>query len=207
MNKLKIYNKCIILCMICVCIYTAVTQYFANNFRVMHNFLLIFVLLLPDIIEKFTKLRLDNILKITYTIFIILAMYLGSCLNLYYTTNFYDNVVHTLFGVVGSIFAFNLLFIFKKYDYKSTIFNIIYVLSVTIFLAVTWECCEYFYDIMFNANTQHALETGVVDTMTDLLVALLGSLVFVLLYYVEKITNKNLLINKYAKVLGDEYGK
>lgn len=207
MKKLNIYNIIIILCMILVCLYTFTFQFISHDKRVFSNIITIIILILPYVIEKFTKLRFNNVLKVTYTIFTILASYLGTCLKWYNTISYYDNIVHTLFGVVGSVVALNLLFMFKKYDKKNIIFNILFVISITMFMAVTWEFVEYFYDIFTNHDTQHVLDSGVVDTMTDLLVAFIGGLTCIFFYYLENVLNKKWLIKKYIKVLGDEYGR
>lgn len=207
MKKLKIYNFCIILCMTCISLYTALIECITNNHRVISNFLLIIALIAPYLVEKITKLKFNDILRIMYTIFCILSIYLGGSLNCYNNINYYDNILHFIFGIFGSIISLNLLFMFKKYDNKNKLFNILYILAMTMLMAVCWEFCEFFYDTLFNKNTQHALDTGVLDTMTDLTVAFVASLLLNLFYYLEKITNKNLLISKYMKILGDEYGK
>ena len=207
MKKLNIYNIIIILCMILICLYTFTFQFISHDKRMFNNIITIIILLLPLLIEKLTKLKFNNILKVAYTTFVILASYFGTCLKLYNTISYYDTIVHTLFGFIGSIIALNLLFIFKKYDKKNIIFNILFVISIIMFMAVTWEFGEYFYDIFTNHDTQHVLDSGVVDTMTDLLVAFMGSLTCISFYYLENIFNKKWLIKKYIKVLGDEYGR
>lgn len=207
MKKLNIYNVIIISCMILICLYTFMFQFLSHDKRVFNNIVTIIILVLPFLIEKFTKIKFNNILKITYTIFVILASYFGTCLKLYNTINYYDIIVHTLFGFMGSVISLNLLFILKKFDKQNLIFNLLFVISITMFMAVIWEFVEYFYDIFTNNDVQHVLDSGVVDTMTDLLVAFMGCLVCIFLYYLENILNKKWLIKKYIKVLGDEYGK
>lgn len=207
MKKLNIYNIIIILCMILVCLYTFIFQLISHDKRLFSNLVTIIILILPYVIEKYTKLKFNNALKVTYTIFTILASYFGTCLKLYNTISYYDTIVHTLFGFMGSIIALNILFMLKKYDKKSIIFNMLFVISFTMVLAVTWEFIEYFYDIFTNHDAQHVLDSGVVDTMTDLLVAFIGGLTCISFYYLENVLNKKWLIKKYIKVLGDEYGK
>ena len=47
-------------------------------------------------------------------------------------------------------------------------------MGIVALIAVAWELFEYFMDTYVGMNLQHTLDTGVTDTMQDMLVALLG---------------------------------
>lgn len=44
-------------------------------------------------------------------------------------------------------------------------------------IALSWEVIEYVGDLLFNMNSQHNLETGVHDTMQDIIAALTGGII------------------------------
>jgi hypothetical protein len=46
------------------------------------------------------------------------------------------------------------------------------------FLATMWEVYEYASSIIFNIDPQNNLTTGVNDTMQDIIVALIGTILF-----------------------------
>ena len=47
-------------------------------------------------------------------------------------------------------------------------------------IAVIWEFFEYGMDLLMAMDLQHVETTGVSDTMTDLIVAFLGSIIFLI---------------------------
>ena len=44
------------------------------------------------------------------------------------------------------------------------------------FVALIWELCEFGADCLLNMDLQHNLDTGVVDTMEDMMAAFLGGI-------------------------------
>lgn len=61
-------------------------------------------------------------------------------------------------------------------------------------IASLWEFLEYGADTFLKMNVQHSIETGVSDTMEDMLVAFLGSIIVSILYIIEsKKTKKGFL--------------
>ena len=52
-------------------------------------------------------------------------------------------------------------------------------------IASIWEFLEFGADTFFGMNVQHSLDTGVRDTMEDMLIAFLGSLIVSISYLVE----------------------
>ena len=65
--------------------------------------------------------------------------------------------------------------------------------------ASLWEIFEYLSSYYFNVDPQKVQMTGVTDTMGDIIVAFLGSIIVSLSYYYEYIYIKNYLIKKYIK--------
>ena len=53
-----------------------------------------------------------------------------------------------------------------------------------------WEIFEFTNDAIFQADAQHVMTTGVDDTMLDMIVALLGSVIVVVIYGIEYFLKK-----------------
>lgn len=137
------------------------------------------VMLVPNFVNKFTKFKIKNKYITLYIIFIFLAYFLGSILGLYDKVILYDKVVHTLSGIATSVLAIVIL----ENDRKSklSIFTkYIYIISFSMLIAVIWESFEYITDIIFNTDAQKTRLTCINDTMQDMLVALLGSVLYII---------------------------
>lgn len=148
-----------------------------SNYERMHTYLALpFVLVVPTLLEKMTKKELSINLKVFYFCFIFFADFLGCVVNLYGTVSWFDKFTHFLSGVFTAYIG---LLLMKQFCYKqNNIGKIIYVLSFTCLIAVIWEFFEYGMDLLMAMDLQHVETTGVSDTMTDLIVAFLGSIIF-----------------------------
>lgn len=161
--------------------------------RLLGDISLPLVLCMPKIINKIFKFNLSSYLEMIYIIFIIIAQFLGSIVNLYNTVWWYDLFAHFISGVLTGVLALIVLNWFKKYNYNDKFFNILFIISFVLMVASIWEFLEYGTDKFMNLNVQHSIETGVSDTMEDMLIAFLGSILVSLKLLAEK---KNGFINK-----------
>ena len=154
---------------------------------------MILVLFLPKIFCKIFKFKISDALELLYIIFMILALFLGGVINLYNTTWWYDIVMHFISGLVTAVIGLLVLNWFKMYKKSNKLFNALYIIMFVLFIASLWEFLEYGIDVFLNQNMQHVIETGVSDTMQDMLVAFLGSVIisFIDLYSdkIEKLVN------------------
>lgn len=154
-----------------------------NNHSRTLTYIAIFpILLVPFIINK-TKYKLNDFETMMYYIFIFLADFLGCVVNLYNTIYWYDLLVHFLSGIATFILG---LIIYKHItkEKKNKQLKIIFCLGTVAIIAIIWELFEYFIDTFIGMDLQHTLDTGVSDTMQDMLVALLGGLL--LSFYIWK---------------------
>ena len=55
---------------------------------------------------------------------------------------------------------------------------------------------EFGADLVMKTDVQHSLDTGVADTMQDMLIAFLGSLIVAFSYLIENKVSKNGFIKK-----------
>lgn len=170
----KLISKILLILMNILTVIIAIIAFCNNNYSRVLTYIAIFpILLLPFIINK-TKYKLTDIETMMYYIFIFLADFLGCVVNLYNTISWYDMFVHFLSGIATFILA---LIIYKHISKeKNKLLKIIFCMGIVAIIAVVWELFEYFMDTYVGMNLQHTLDTGVTDTMQDMLVALLGGL-------------------------------
>ena len=157
---------------------------------------LFFTLLVPTIVEKIFKLELSYNLKIIYFTFIFIADFLGCVVGLYNSTVWFDVFAHFLSGILTALLG---IFLMKLFNYKETKFgSLLYALGITCLIAILWEMFEFGMDTISGTTLQHVPDTGVNDTMEDVIAAFMGSLVFLIVYFCE---TKQGLLHKFTKNL------
>jgi len=149
------------------------------------------------IIKKIFKIKINEGLNLIYIVFIFMAHFLGVICELYNHIYWFDKFVHFLSGIVISLVAIYLLIKFKKNN--NLFFDILCIVSITLASAAFWEIFEYLASYYLSVDPQKVLVTGVTDTMHDIIVAFLGSILVSSAYYYEIKYNYNLLINKFLK--------
>lgn len=154
--------------------------------RLLPDLSIILVLLLPKILRKIFNLKITPMLELIYIIFMFLAHFLGSIVNLYNITWWYDLFAHFTSGLLTGVLALIILKWLGMYNDKNKLFNIIFIIAFALMVASLWEFCEYVVDKFTTMNVQHNIETGVNDTMEDMLIAFLGSMVVSIKYVFEK---------------------
>jgi len=137
------------------------------------------------VLPKFFKNKINDKLVFIYYIYVFLLLVLGCLTKLYSRLVYYDVFTHFMFGFIGCIAALYLLNLFDM-QYKNKIFNIIFMISLTLAFASIWEIFEYISSIVFNDDVQHVLTTGVRDTMEDIISSLVASIIFVITYIFKK---------------------
>lgn len=147
------------------------------------------VVLVPFIIRKVIRYNLSDKLEFIYLIFVFLAHILGTVVNLYSSVWWWDLFVHFLSGVFTSYIALILLTEFKVLKSKNKIFSAIFIVCFSLSIASLWEFFEFTADKITGGDTQWVLKTGVDDTMTDMLVAFLGSILFAFNHLINKKSN------------------
>ena len=143
---------------------------------------ILLTLILPYIFEKIFKKKLGETFKLIWIIFIFMAHYLGVINHFYDKFYYFDKIVHAISGILTAYIA--MLILNKKT--KNTIFSILFIVSFSALCALSWEIFEFVCNILVGGDAQRVALTGVDDTMLDMIVAVAGSLVFTLYYYVLK---------------------
>lgn len=188
----KINNIIIILSLIVELIY-----FIMNPIITVDNILLLLsyipVIFIPRIfnfIFKKSKIKITDDIEFAYLIFLILAFLFGSIMGGYSKIYWYDSFTHLLSGVFTAFMAPIVLKWLNRYDKKDIIFNVIYIILVTLSVAVLWECTEFTIDKTLGTDTQKVLTTGVNDTMKDMICALAGSILYSI-YYLYSLSKKS----------------
>lgn len=188
----KINNIIIILSLVIELIY-----FIMNPIITVDNILLLLsyipVIFIPRIfnyIFKKSKIKITDDIEFVYLIFLILAFLFGSIMGGYSKIYWYDSFTHLLSGVFTAFMAPIVLKWLNRYDKKDIVFNIIYIILVTLSVAVLWECTEFTIDKILGTDTQKVLTTGVNDTMKDMICALIGSILYSI-YYLYSLSKKS----------------
>lgn len=136
------------------------------------------------ILSKILKIKVNEKLNFLYILFIFIAHFLGVIVNLYDKIYWFDKFAHFLSGIATSVLI--LIILVKTNNYKSNFFTVLYILSFTSLVASYWEIFEYLSSVLFGLDPQRVLLTGVNDTMGDIIIATLGSMLVSIYYYYNK---------------------
>lgn len=145
---------------------------------------IIIVVLGPYLIKKVFKYKMSEELKFLYFSFIFVALILGCIYNFYRTISWFDLFAHFLSGIMTSIVALIILKRFNLLKKNLLFFDMIFIVSFTLLIASCWEFFEFFSDKIFKSDCQWVLLTGVDDTMGDMLISSLASIIFSLVFYI-----------------------
>ncbi len=155
----------------------------------------------PFLIKKILKYEMSELLKILYYVFVLIALILGSILGWYYKISWLDLFAHFLSGIATMIVA--LIILKKNHLLKKELkwFHLVFMIAFSLMIASFWEFFEFFSDKILGGDTQWVKETGVDDTMGDMLIAFLGSILFCIYYFIEVKIKKDKFIKKLDQVL------
>lgn len=151
--------------------------------------------LLPFLIpvyNKIAKKSLPTVISTACAVFVFMAVCLGTCMDFYHKFWFWDLLLHGLSGFLCGLMIF--VFIMDWNGAKlnpAGCFFLIFVFCMGI--AAIWEVVEYSADTLFGGDAQRVQEliaagkSPVSDTMEDIIAAMVGSIVFLLAVFVDKL--------------------
>ena len=134
--------------------------------------------------------------------FVFLAYFLGSIIDLYHKISFYDTLMHFTSGILSSLLALDILKRENVIEKNNLFITLLFVLGFTFLISGLWEIFEFTTDNIFGKDAQKVLTTGVSDTMKDIISAFLGSLIIVVSYIYEKVNNMKLFVINFIKSIG-----
>ena len=165
---------------------------------------IILLALLPDILRK-RNIKITEKIEFIYLLLLFTAHFLGSIVNLYHKISWYDTLVHYISGLIVCLFGY---FIYiKGKGSKNKYLEFLFLLSFSALVAFFWESFEFIFDQLFGKDAQNVKTTGVVDTMEDMIVALLGTFTVQICAYLEKKYDKKLFISHFIQEMHVVYGK
>ncbi|HNQ64481.1 MAG TPA: hypothetical protein PLF58_03135 [Smithella sp.] len=163
---------------------------------------------LPDYIV-YKNIHLPHILEIVIVIFIFAGIFLSVRFELYYHVFWWDDVLHTLSGIIIGFLGFIIIYkINSKYSMDiSPLLVAVFAFTFAMTMGVIWEIFEFALDVFFGTTMQswdlpHDTTligrsfqgSGLRDTMSDLIVNSLGALLTsVICYFLYKREKKKTL--------------
>lgn len=153
------------------------------------------LLFIPNILAKVFKIKITDKMKFLYLLFLFLAHFLGSIANFYHRFAFYDTFTHFL---SGAFTAFIGIYLFHNHISNKKV-EFVLLLAFSALIAISWETFEFVSDNLFGKDAQNVLTTGVDDTMIDMLVALLGSVLLEIITFWSLKKKKKNFLTDYVK--------
>lgn len=174
-------------------------QYKTEGFLVLTLLLTYF----DSLLEKIAKIRLSVILRTGILLFILGALYLGSLMRWYDRLEWWDILMHALSGVIFTYIGMTLMREINDRTTKANIHPAIYLafgFCFTLAIGVGWEIVEFLADKFVGANMQRTLgkagQNAILDTMTDLISALLAAGVTILYEGIKSKKKRKQLVEK-----------
>ena len=159
-------------------LYFGLFQY--NSSKLLTYLAVIPVLGVPYLISRF-KFKLNNKELCYYYLFVLLAYFLGCVVNLYKYIWWYDIFVHFISGIFS--FGVGLYLVSRMNNVKiNKWFLVFFCLCFVMFIAGLWELFEFWIDNLLGMNLQHNKDTGVVDSMIDMMSAFVGGILYFVSY-------------------------
>lgn len=149
---------------------------------------LVFMLnLFPVFLSRRYKIFVPPEFQLLVIVFIFATIFLGSVFDLYYKFNWWDTVLHMLSGFLLGLIGFVVLFVLNRLNHipreMKPFFICFFAVTFAVFLGVIWEIYEFIQDQIWPQFNMQTIETGVTDTMIDLIVDLIGATVVAFMGY------------------------
>src|SRR5262245_415130 len=143
--------------------------------------LVIALTLLPAFVGRRYRVVIPPEFQFVSALFVVLTLFLGSAADFYYKFWWWDIVLHTGSGILLGIIGFLAVFLLNQTDRIpagiTPFFLCVFAVAFAVTLGVVWEILEFVVDCISPATNMQSRETGVVDTMQDLIVDMLGAIV------------------------------
>ena len=153
-------------------------------------------LLIPPLAERLFRLKLGYPMKTSILIFCLISFSLGVTLRWFNRFPGYDNFAHGLSGIlftlIGLCFYVRIGGVPDRHHQK--LLQISFAIFFSFTIAVIWEVGEFAGFLLTGHDAQHHLDTGVFDTMEDIIACAAGSLAAALDYAIYTRKKKSLFM-------------
>jgi len=168
-------------------------------FLIFSGVLALVFMLLPAFLERRMRIYLPVELDVTVTIFIFIHFAFGEMSN-YYDTIWFDFFLHWTSGLVVALLGFLLIYTFLSTNRVKARPGaiILFTIALAMGMGATWEIFEFSMDQIFGFNMQN---TGLVDTMWDLMATLIGAIIVSVsgYFYLRTPEKRRGIINRLVK--------
>lgn len=150
----------------------------------------VIVMFIPSFIEQKFSVNIPDIMEVMYFVFLFCAIYLGEVRDFYYRIPSWDVVLHTFSGAMLGALGFVVVSFFNNSEkvnmHLSPIFVTLFAFCFALAAGTLWEIYEFSADSILDTNMQKFItadrtvlvgHAALVDTMKDLIVDALSSLV------------------------------
>lgn len=154
------------------------------------------VIFLPKKVEDRFQIHIPNGIEIIYFIFLFCAIYLGEVRNFYYRIPYWDVILHGFSAMMLGALGFTLVDYLngtEKLNLKlSPFFVSFFAFCFSVTCGAVWEIYEFLADGFLGTNMQKFItaegevligRAALGDTMKDIIVDTLGTLVIVIIGY------------------------
>ena len=153
--------------------FALLTEHWSNVFVSVTALLLT---LLPAVFSRRFQIRLPLTFLTAISVFVFSTLFLGEVFDFYERFWWWDMLLHGIsavgFGIVGFLFVF---YLFQGDLYAAPPWALsLFAFSFAVSIGAIWEIFEFLMDQGFGMNMQ---KSGLVDTMTDLIVDSFGAFV------------------------------
>jgi hypothetical protein len=149
--------------------------------------LVIGLTLVPLLLKERYRIVVPPDFQLIAALFVFLSLFLGSAADFYYKIWWWDMVLHAgsgfLFGVVGFLAIFLLNHTDRIPKSMRPAFVCMFAVTFAVFIGVIWEIIEFIVDLIAPAINMQSNETGVRDTMHDLIVDTIGAIIVAAMGY------------------------
>lgn len=141
--------------------------------------LVIALTLIPAFVFRRLRVFIPPEVQLVAVAFVFLSLFLGSAADFYYRFWWWDIALHAGSGFLFGIVGFMVLFLLNQTDRLPPgirpVFLCFFGVTFAVFVGVLWEIFEFTVDSFFPSINMQSVETGVKDTMKDLIVDTLGA--------------------------------
>lgn len=149
-----------------------------------YSALIFFLIILPSVVRDRYKVFFPFTLDLALGAFVFLTVLLGSVSNFYERFAYWDVVLHFQSGLLLGVLGFSLIYTLndqKAHRLTLTPFFVsFFAVCFSAMVSVVWEIYEYSGDVWFGSNMQ---ESGLPDTMGDLILNFAGAVIVAALGY------------------------
>lgn len=150
--------------------------------------IVILLTLVPAFLFRRYRVIVPPEFQLVAAAFVFLSLFLGSALDFYYRFWWWDLMLHTASGFLLGIIGFIALFVLNQTDRlrpgMTPAFISFFGVTFAVTLGVAWEIFEFAVDSIWPAVNMQSTETGVRDTMIDLIVDAIGAIVVAVMGYI-----------------------